>query len=67
MRITATITNDQITPDIMAHMDIRYYDDTHDNEYREWRQTTITLHDMVKDHVKRLEHALNTVEVVDNG
>jgi hypothetical protein len=64
MKIQATITNDHITPDIMAHIDMRYFNKGH--EVPEYRSTHITLHDMAQEWINGHDQQYMVTETIDN-
>ena len=72
MHIIATITNDHITPLVMASIDMRYYandDYKRDSQASKLlcdRRTFLTLHEMAMDKIALMEHAFNTIDVIDN-
>jgi len=63
MLIKATITNDQITPNTMAHISMQYFNKG--QEIPEYRSTHITLHEMAQQHIDKHEQQYVTVETVD--
>ena len=72
MYIVATITNDTITPLVMASIDVRFYaNDNFLRDSKEYatlvdRNTVLTLHEMATEKIARYEHNFNTIKTVDN-
>ena len=72
MHIIATITNDSITPLVMASIDVRFY--ANDEYLRDSqasktlvdRRSVLTLHEMTAEKIARYEHNFNTIEIIDN-